>query len=61
MSLYCLCYVPGVRACLPSLSIPLFLTFRTFQMSPPPQISSETTHGLQAQVLLLEESEVGLT
>lgn len=54
------CYVLGVCACLPSLSIPLFLTFCTFQMSPPPQIPSETAHGRQAQVLLPEESEVGL-
>lgn len=55
------CYVPGICGCLPSLSIPLFLTFRTFQMSLPPQIPSETAHGRQAQVLLPEESEVGLT
>lgn len=40
---------------------PSLLTFCTFQMSPPPQIPPEIARGRQAQVLLPEESEVGLT
>lgn len=48
--------------CLPFLSVPFLLSnFGAIQMSLPPQISSEAACGREAQVLLTEESEVGLT